>query len=124
MVRGNHSATLLRRRQSPGLRGQRRRLPRSYQLGTLRQQHSAASDHRRIHQREETVRRRAGLRRWRDILLNDEKQKTANDDQNPTTLLKAKKAGKKIKRGDTVTLKVRNSDGTESAEFSFRRPVE
>jgi N-acetylneuraminic acid mutarotase len=56
------------------------------------------------------------------IILNDENQKTANDDQNPTTLLIGKKAGKRIGLGDTVRLKVRNSDGSESAEFSYTRP--
>jgi N-acetylneuraminic acid mutarotase len=59
-----------------------------------------------------------------DILVNDEKQKTANDNQSPNTLLVGKKAGKKIARGGTVRLKVRNSDGTESAEFSYTRPAQ
>lgn len=53
------------------------------------------------------------------VYLNDEEQKTANE--TPTTLLRCKKAGKKIDRGSTVRLKVRNSDGTESAEFFFSR---
>jgi Kelch motif protein len=56
------------------------------------------------------------------VFLNDEPQKTANE--TATTLLRCKKAGKQIARGATVRLKVRNSDGTESAEFSFTRPVE
>lgn len=59
-----------------------------------------------------------------DVFLNDEKQKTANEEENATTLLRCKKAGKKIARGDTVRLKVRNSDGTESAEFSYTRPAQ
>lgn len=58
------------------------------------------------------------------VLLNDETQKTANDEVNPTGLLRCKKAGKLIEPGTTVRLKVRSSDGTESAEFSFTRPVE
>lgn len=56
------------------------------------------------------------------VFLNDEKQKTANETSN--TLLRCKKAGKQIEPGATVRLKVHNSDGTESAEFSYTRPVE
>jgi hypothetical protein len=56
------------------------------------------------------------------ILLDGEKQKTANDEQNPQTVLIAKKAGKKIAHGQTVTLEVRNSDGKLSEPFSFTRP--
>jgi acetyl esterase/lipase len=56
------------------------------------------------------------------ILLDGNKQKTANDDQNPTTVLIGKKAGKKISQGQTVGLQVRNPDGTLSAPFSFTRP--
>jgi N-acetylneuraminic acid mutarotase len=51
------------------------------------------------------------------ILINGEKQKTRNDDQNPQTTLIGKKAGKKIKQGDK--LQVRNPDGTISQEFTF-----
>jgi N-acetylneuraminic acid mutarotase len=58
------------------------------------------------------------------ILLNDVKQKTVNDGANPTTLLKGKKAGKKIGRGEMVRLRVRNSDDTESPEFLFTRPAQ
>jgi hypothetical protein len=54
------------------------------------------------------------------ILINGEPQKTANDDQNPTTTLLAKKSGKKIKTGDAV--EVRNSDGAFSLEFTFTKP--
>jgi hypothetical protein len=56
------------------------------------------------------------------ILIDGEAQKSANDDQNPAGALVGKKAGKKIKRGETVTLQVRNSDGTLSNEFRFTRP--
>jgi N-acetylneuraminic acid mutarotase len=56
------------------------------------------------------------------VYLNDEKQKTSNE--SATTLLRCKKAGKQIASGVAVRLKVRNSDGTESAEFVFTRPVE
>ncbi len=51
------------------------------------------------------------------ILLNGEEEKTRNDDQNPSTMLIGKKAGKKIKAGDRV--QVRNPDGTLSEEFVF-----
>jgi N-acetylneuraminic acid mutarotase len=56
------------------------------------------------------------------VYLNDEKQKTANE--TATTMLRCKKAGRLIERGATVRLKVRNTDGTESAEFTYTRPVE
>ena len=49
-------------------------------------------------------------------------QKTSNDEQNPTGLLFGKKAGKRIARGQTVTLQVRNSDGSFSNQFRFTRP--
>ena len=58
------------------------------------------------------------------LFLNDERQKTVNDELAPTTSLVCKKAGKFIGSGETVRLKVRNSDGTESAEFIYTRPVE
>jgi hypothetical protein len=51
------------------------------------------------------------------VLINGEEQKTANDADNPTTRLIAKKAGKRVKAGDK--LRVRNSDGTLSEEFPF-----
>ncbi len=56
------------------------------------------------------------------IRLNGEQQKTANDEQSPATMLVAKKAGKKIERGQTVTLQVRNSEGSLSNELGFTRP--
>ena len=37
-------------------------------------------------------------------------------------MLFGKKAGKKIAVGQTVTLQVRNSDGSLSNQLSFRRP--
>jgi hypothetical protein len=55
------------------------------------------------------------------IYLNDEKQKTANDEPNSTTMLIGKKAGKNISRGQTVSLTVKNADGAVSEPFSFRR---
>jgi len=51
------------------------------------------------------------------ILINGEKQKSANDEQNPTTVLIGKKSGKKIRPGDKI--QVRNADGTLSPEFIY-----
>ena len=56
------------------------------------------------------------------ILLDGKKQKTANDEQNPSTTLIGKKAGKKIAHGQMVTLQVRNRDDRVSEPFSFVRP--
>jgi hypothetical protein len=58
------------------------------------------------------------------ILLDGVKQKTANDAASPTTILKGKKAGKKIAPGMTVRLRVRNPDGTESPDFIYTRPAQ
>lgn len=49
------------------------------------------------------------------ILLNGEDQKTANDDRDWTTLLIGKKAGKKVRTGDRIS--VRTSSGRVSGEF-------
>jgi uncharacterized delta-60 repeat protein len=60
-----------------------------------------------------------------EVLVNGVKQKkTINDGSNPTTLLIGKKTGKKIARGETVTLQVRNPDGSLSNEFAYTRPVQ
>jgi hypothetical protein len=56
------------------------------------------------------------------ILLDGLKQKTANDGQNPTTVLIGRKTGKKIVSGQTVSLQVRNPGGRISDPFSFTRP--
>lgn len=56
------------------------------------------------------------------VLMDGEKQKTRNDEETPVTRLIAKKAGKFISPGQTVTLQVRKSDGTLSVGFSFTRP--
>jgi hypothetical protein len=59
------------------------------------------------------------------LLMDGAKQKkTTNDETNPTTLLLAKKSGKLIDRGQTVSLQVRNPDGALSVPFSFMRPFE
>jgi dienelactone hydrolase len=56
------------------------------------------------------------------IFMNGEGQKTRNDEQSPATTLIAKKAGKQIATGQTVTLQVRNPDGSETSPFLFTRP--
>ena len=53
------------------------------------------------------------------ILLNGERQKTQNDEQNPTVTLIARKSGKKAKDGDRI--QVLNSDGKLSPEFIIAR---
>jgi hypothetical protein len=57
------------------------------------------------------------------ILVNDRKQKTRNDVTSPTTVLIGRKTGKKLPRGEIVTIQVRNSDGTVSEQFSFTVPT-
>jgi hypothetical protein len=57
------------------------------------------------------------------ILLEGEKQKTQNDQTNPQSTLIARKAGKWIAPGKTVTLQVRNPGGSVSDEFHFTRPA-
>jgi hypothetical protein len=63
-----------------------------------------------------------GIQDGARLLLNGEQQKTINDESSPTTNLNAKKAGKKVSRGQTVMLRLRNPDGTTSPEFRFMRP--
>ncbi len=58
------------------------------------------------------------------IILNGQEQKTRNDSEHTTSRLIAKKAGKNLAPGQTVTLQVRNPDGSLSIEFTFTRPVE
>ena len=57
------------------------------------------------------------------IFVDGEKQKTKADDLTPTSALVGKKSAKKIARGQTVTVQVRNSDGSSSNEFTFTRPA-
>lgn len=52
------------------------------------------------------------------ILINGERQKTANDPDSPTTRLIGKKAGKLVVPGDR--LQVQNADGGLSPEFIYR----
>lgn len=48
-------------------------------------------------------------------------KKVSNDSEHTDTMLVAKKAGKDIGRGQTVSLQVKNPDGTLSDPFSFTR---
>lgn len=56
------------------------------------------------------------------VLLNGNAEKTKIDNQSPTTNIVGKKTGRRIASGQTVTLRVRNLDGTLSPEFRFTRP--
>ena len=65
----------------------------------------------------------AGFDSGAKIVIDGEvHKKTSNDQQNPTGMLFGTKAGKKISRGQTVTLQVRNSDGSFSNQLRFTRP--
>jgi hypothetical protein len=55
------------------------------------------------------------------IVVNGQDKPTVNDAQSPTTTLISKKAGKKIKVGQSIVLQVRNSNGVLSNEFLFIR---
>ena len=48
-------------------------------------------------------------------------QRTTAGDANPTTILVAKKVLGKIAPGQSVSIQVRNADGTLSNEFAFTR---
>ena len=65
-----------------------------------------------------------GFDRESVVLIDGEKQKTAIDDQNPTTVILAKKAAKWIAPGQSVQIQVRDSEGLASASFLFTRPVQ
>jgi len=56
------------------------------------------------------------------IYLAGEKQKTANGEEDMTTMLVGKKAGKKIGHVESVLLQVQNPNGVVSNEFQFTRP--
>lgn len=53
------------------------------------------------------------------IFVNGERQKTHNDEDNPTSLLIAKKAGKHLPADAVITIQVTNSDGVQSDPFAF-----
>ena len=54
-----------------------------------------------------------------EVFINGEKQKTKNDSDNPTTMLIAKKAGKKIPGDEVVSIEVQNTVGSSSTPFGF-----
>src|SRR5581483_5305585 len=56
------------------------------------------------------------------IFVDGAKQKTANDDQQPENVLVARKAGKRIAHGQTVSIQVQNTDGKLSPPSTFTRP--
>jgi hypothetical protein len=53
------------------------------------------------------------------IFVNGQIQKTKNDSENPSSMLIAKKAGKKIKPTDVFNLQVENPGGGRSPNFPF-----
>jgi hypothetical protein len=53
------------------------------------------------------------------IFVNGQIQKTKNDSENPSSMLIAKKAGKKIKPTDVFSLQVENPGGARSRNFPF-----
>jgi hypothetical protein len=53
------------------------------------------------------------------IFVNGKIQKTKNDSENPSSMLIAKKAGKKIKPTDVFSLQVENPGGARSRNFPF-----
>lgn len=55
------------------------------------------------------------------IVVNGKEQKTKNDSENPTTMLIAKKAGKKMAKGEIATIIVQGFQSAPSDEFSFFR---
>ena len=55
------------------------------------------------------------------IVMNGVDRKTRRDSSNPNVLT-GKKLAKKIERGQTVMMQVRNSNGAISPVFPFTRP--
>jgi hypothetical protein len=49
-------------------------------------------------------------------------KKTGNDETNPSTVMVARKGGTLISPGQSVSLQIKNTDGTLSESFSFTRP--
>jgi hypothetical protein len=63
----------------------------------------------------------AGFDSGAKILVNGQEQKTANDPQNPATVLRSPKAAKRMPPGQTSVIQVRNADGRLSNQLSVRR---
>lgn len=57
------------------------------------------------------------------LRVNDEATKTRNDDPDPSQVLFAKKAAKRIAPGQTVQLQVENPDGKRSNYLFFTKPL-
>jgi photosystem II stability/assembly factor-like uncharacterized protein len=57
------------------------------------------------------------------IVIGGSDLPTINDSQNPSSMLVAKKGGRRITPGQQVTIQVRNSDGTMSNPYSYTRPA-
>lgn len=57
------------------------------------------------------------------LRVNDEATKTRNDDPDPSQVLFAKKAAKRIAAGQTVQLQVENPDGKRSNFLFFTKPL-
>lgn len=57
------------------------------------------------------------------VEVDGKEQKTVNDENDASHVLRCKKAAKKIAPGSTATIVVSNPDGTSSAPFSFTRPL-
>ena len=55
------------------------------------------------------------------IVVNGQAQKTKNDSENPSIILIAKKAGKKMAKGEISTIVVQGREGVTSTEFDFFR---
>ena len=55
------------------------------------------------------------------IVVNGIAQKTKNDSENPSTMLIAKKAGKKMGKGEISTITIQGLEGAPSDEFNFFR---
>jgi hypothetical protein len=55
------------------------------------------------------------------ILKNGDPQRTLHDDQSPSTTLIGKKVNKTITPGETVTIRVQNSDGSLSNQVTYTR---
>ncbi len=53
------------------------------------------------------------------IAINGVVQKTKNDSENPSSMLIAKKGGKKVSANDVVTIHVENPGGARSRNFEF-----
>ena len=56
------------------------------------------------------------------LRVNDEPVKTRNEDPDPTQVLFAKKAAKRLAAGQTVQLQIENANGQRSNFLFFTKP--